>query len=114
METATKRRRGRRGNKSAMIRDYFAEHPEAGPTEVVAAFKEKKIRVTPTLVSNVKARMQAGSGGKTAGRRGPRGRRAGSELNLPLSLLLEAKRLAEQAGSVEAARDALDALSQLQ
>lgn len=117
MEATTKRRRRRRGNKSALIREYFDSHPAAGPSEVVAALAEKKVRVTPTLVSNVKSRMQ--HGGSTAGKRrrgrpGRPGRRPAGEAALTVSVLVEAKRLAESAGSLDAARQALDALSKLQ
>jgi hypothetical protein len=117
MVTATKRRR-RRGNKSALIREYFEAHPSAGPTEVVTALSEKKVKVTPTLVSNVKSRMLNG-GSPTAksgrrGRPGRPGRRPVGEATFSMSLLVEAKRLADQAGSLDAARQAIDALSKLQ
>ncbi|HEY5313184.1 MAG TPA: hypothetical protein VIK18_11720 [Pirellulales bacterium] len=122
MDTATKpRRKKRRSNKSALIREYFGVHPDAGPTEVVNAMAEKKVKVTPTLVSNVKARMSK-SGSSTA-KRGPKSGRRGpgrpprnpvGEATFSMSLLVEAKRLAEQAGSLDAARQAIDALSQLE
>jgi hypothetical protein len=114
MPTTTKRRR-RRGNKSAAIREYLEANPAAGPTEVVAAMAERKMKVTPTLVSNVKSRML--HGGATSGKTGRRGRPprgANGEAAFPLSLLFEAKRLAQQAGSVEAAREALNVISKLQ
>ncbi|HEX3654648.1 MAG TPA: hypothetical protein VHV55_02515 [Pirellulales bacterium] len=120
MATVTKPRRKRRGNKSAMIREYFTANPNAGPTEVVNALAEKKVKVTPTLVSNVKARMQhaANPAAKSAkrGRRGPGRppRNVSGETSFPMSLLVEAKRLADQAGSLDAARQAIDALSKLQ
>lgn len=41
--------------KSAMVKAYLAEHPEAGPKEVVAALKEKGVEVTTGLVSNIKS-----------------------------------------------------------
>lgn len=121
MATAAKRTRSRGGNKSALIREYFAANPNAGPTEVVNALGEKNVKVTPTLVSNVKSRMQNGGSagakrGRKPGRRGPgRPPRASAvEASFPMSLLVEAKRLADQAGSIDAARQAIDALSKLQ
>jgi len=114
MATATKRK-GRRGNMSAAIREYFETHPAAGPSEVVAAMAEKNLKVTPTLVSNVKSRMQ--NGGAPSAKRGQRGRpakQASGEAKFSMSLLLQAKHLAEQAGSVEVAREALNAISKLQ
>jgi len=114
MQTTTKRKR-RRVNRSAAIREYFQSNPAAGPSEVVAAMAEKKMKVTPTLVSNVKSRMQNGAApnGKK-GRRGRPAKRTTGEATFPMSLLMEAKRLAQQAGSVEAAREALNVISKLQ
>lgn len=121
MATVTKPRRKRRGNKSALIREYFVANPSAGPTEVVNALAEKKVKVTPTLVSNVKSRMQNGgsSTAKSGAKRGRRGpgrpaRNAGGDATFSMALLVEAKRLADQAGSLDAARQAIDALSKLQ
>ena len=91
-------KRGRGGNLSGLIREYFQAHPNAGPTEVVKALGEKKITVSPTLVSNVKARMLKGATG-VRGR--PRGRPSGKSVTV--TALLEAKRFADQVGSVEAA-----------
>jgi hypothetical protein len=113
MPTTTKRRR-RRGNKSAAIREYLKDNPTAGPSQVVAAMAEKNMKVTPTLVSNVKSRMLNGTApAAKTGRRGRPAKRANGEASFPMSLLLEAKRLAEQAGSVDAAREALNAISKL-
>ena len=101
-------KRGRGGNLSALIREYFQANPNAGPTEVVKALGEKKITVTPTLVSNVKARMLKGATG-VRGRRP--GRRGGQHVTV--NALVEAKRFADHVGSVEAAMQALDTLSKL-
>ena len=46
--------KGSRLNKSQMIREYLAEHPDAGPTEVAKALSE--FGVSPALVANIKAR----------------------------------------------------------
>ena len=51
---ATRKRSGRKVNKSEAIRDYIAKHPSAGPTEVSTALKKKGIAVTPAYVSGVK------------------------------------------------------------
>ena len=47
----------RKVNKSQKIREYVAEHPEAGPSQVARDLKQ--FGVTPALVSNVKARGDA-------------------------------------------------------
>lgn len=100
-------KRGRGGNLSSQIREYFQTNPNAGPTEVVKALAEKKVTVTPTLVSNVKARMLKGATGK-------RGRRPGSVRGqVSVNVLVEAKRFADHLGSVEVAMHALDTLAKL-
>jgi Mn-dependent DtxR family transcriptional regulator len=42
-------------NKSEAIRDYLADHPEAGPKEVAEALKD--LGVKPAFVSNVKTKL---------------------------------------------------------
>jgi hypothetical protein len=106
---ATKTRQRRKLNKSAAIREFLEANPSAMPNAVVTALGEKKITVSPTLVSNVKARM---SGAKPGTRR--RGRPPRSAGMLSVATLLEAKKFADHVGSVEAARQAIDALSKLQ
>ena len=93
------------GAKSAAIRAYLAENSGAMPRDVVAALKEKGIRVSPQMVSVLKGKVKGGSG-----LRGARGRRAG---NLDLAALVIAKKLADQLGGIEKAREALAVLAKL-
>lgn len=52
-------------NKAQAIRDYFAANPNAKGIEVVAALKEKGIKVAPAQVSNIKtAGMKKGKQGR--------------------------------------------------
>jgi hypothetical protein len=103
---------GRRGgNKSAAIREYLQTNPAAGPTEVVNALAEKKVTVTPTLVSNVKARLEKGLTGRKPGRPGRKPRSLGGSVSV--AALVEAKRFADQVGSVQVAQEALATLSRL-
>ena len=44
-------------NKSQKVRDYLAEHPEAGPTAVAGALK--RFNVSVALVSAIKGRRLA-------------------------------------------------------
>ncbi len=46
----------RKVNKTAMIRDYMAKHPNAGPSEVAEALRALKISVA--YVSNVKTNLK--------------------------------------------------------
>lgn len=60
----------RKVNKTALVREYMAKHPDAGPSEVANALKAYKIPAG--YVSNIKMKLKKGSG-KSARRR-----RAGS------------------------------------
>ena len=71
-------------SKSQAIRDYLAEHPTAGPKEIVTALKEQGTDVTIGLASNVKttskdrkkqrrARRLAKSSGATVVQTAPEG-----------------------------------------
>ena len=97
-------------NKSEAIRNYLAAQPNATPNEIVAGLKQQGITVSPGLASNVKY---------TSGRprKGPkrRGRPAKTESNGALSVsdLVEAKKLADQLGGIEQARQALATLEEL-
>lgn len=109
-------------NKSALIRDYFASNPKAGPTEVCKALKKSKnIDVAPALVSNVKAAMDGRKGGKKK-RRGakpgpkpgrPAGRPAASSTDKVVSSLIEARAFADKVGGVDQAQALLKALGKL-
>ena len=85
-------------NKSQLIRDYKAKHPNARPAEIIKALKANK--VSAALVSNV---LHRANNGKT--KRGAKG--------LTLETLLAARELANRLGGLEAARAALDVLEKL-
>jgi hypothetical protein len=96
---------------SSVIRDYLTTHPEAGPKEVITALAEQNVEVSATLVSNVKRRMQE----KAMGIKSIPGRKPGRPRqihngNLTFAQLSEAKRFADQMGSLEAAQRALESL----
>ncbi|MHB1036174.1 MAG: hypothetical protein ACYC35_18045 [Pirellulales bacterium] len=102
-------------NKSQAIRDYLDLHPGAGPKEVVAELAKKRVKVTRVLVSIVKSR--AGKQKRTpkkaarpaASRVAPRT----ADDVISLASLKAAKKLADQLGGIQAAKQALDALAQL-
>lgn len=55
----------RKVNKSAEVRQYITDNPEAGPTEIAQALK--RLNITPNFVSNVKLKMKSKNGkGKKA------------------------------------------------
>src|SRR5690242_10429052 len=95
-------------NKSATIRNYKKEHPEAGPTEIATSLSKDGTRVTPQFVSTVLSNDKRRGGkrgrrrlGRPRGRSGTAaGRRATSDNNF-LQNLVEAKKLAERMGGIE-------------
>ena len=73
----------------------------------MAALKQQGITVSPGLVSNVKY-SKPRAGGKTRRGRPPgRGRATGANGALTAADLIEAKRVVEQLGGIEQARQAL-------
>jgi hypothetical protein len=51
----------RRINKTQLVREYFAKHPEAGPSAVADALK--KYKISAAYVSNIKFKIRHGVGG---------------------------------------------------
>ena len=115
-----------RGAMSQAIRDYFKEHPQATGAEVVEGLKAQGIEIRPGLVSNVKYNMKA----KKKARRKLKAAAVKEHVAAPHAAaarpgrpakakisgedLLKAKKLVDQMGGVEHARQALDLLGQLQ
>jgi hypothetical protein len=100
-------------SKSDLIRKTLGElGPEARNRDVIEKLAGDKITVSAQMVSTVRARM--GGATKAAGVRRPGrpGRRPAPE-SVSLSALINAKRLVAETGSLEAARQTLDALAQL-
>ena len=112
-ETKKKVRRKRRGNKSQAIREYLEAHPDAGPTEVVEALKQRRMRVTPAMDSTTKWKLSQADGRSGNGRRGKKaaGGRTGQ---ISVDSLMIAKRTAEQMGGVDELARAISALQKLQ
>lgn len=94
-------------NKSAAVREYFKENPQASANEVATALSAKGIKITPALVYNVRANdNKKAAGGNGAAKRGRSSKAAahGSKA--------EAIRAAfERLGSSARARDVIAELS---
>ncbi|HWB00291.1 MAG TPA: hypothetical protein VG713_17475 [Pirellulales bacterium] len=110
MDAAVERKRRRR-NKSAIIREYLQQNPDTRPSAVVAALRQRKVKVSPTLVSNVRARMSAANE-RGAGKPRRSGRSSGSH-SVSVSDLVLARKFADALGSINAALRALETLSKL-
>lgn len=100
--------RYKRGAKSQAIRDYLTHNPEAAPKEVIEALKGQKLKVTSQMVSTIRTKMT----GKKVKRRK---KRKGAPADMvSMETLLKAKKLIAEMGSLEMAREAIDALAKLQ
>lgn len=115
-ETQPRVRRGKGSgglNRSEEVRKYLLAHPDAGPKEVVAVMAQQGITITSALVSNVK--YGSGRSKKAANRaRAAAAPPADEGSDIPLELLIEAKKFADRMGGIAQARAALDALASLQ
>lgn len=107
------------GNKSDAVRAYLADNPDASPVTVAAALKKQGLKISVSLASAVKYAKKGKKAGRPKSRRDP-GRptmsaatRASSNGALNLEVLVEAKRLAERLGGIDAAREALALLAKL-
>ena len=108
-----KKRSARGVNKSQAIRDHLAANPQATPNEIVAALKQQGIKVSPGLASNIKYTSGRAGGKKRRGRPPGRGRTIAANGALSVTDLIEAKRVAEQLGGIEQAKQALATLEAL-
>jgi hypothetical protein len=105
----------RKQNKSELIRQALADlGPEARNRDVITLLRAKRVKVSAQMVSTVRSRASgtAAAKGRRPKRKGRRGRRVAAE-SVSLPALLEARKLVNEAGSVEAAREALATLARL-
>jgi len=98
-------------NKTQLSGNAMKDNPKVGPSEIARIVSKQGLKVTPGLVSNV----------KTTAKKKRRRRRKAAPVAKPavsdrvsLSTLVQTKKMAEQLGGVEKAKDALAALAKLQ
>lgn len=103
-------------SKSDAVRAYLSENPGASPNTVRDALREQGIKISTSLAASVKYSKASKGLRRKAGKRGP-GRPRIASLHgdgaLDLEALVDAKRLAERLGGIDAAREALDWLAKL-
>jgi hypothetical protein len=90
----------KRGRKSNAIREILSGSPTATVKEIQAALGAKRIKASVALISKVKAGSRPG-------------RKTNGKVPLNFAHLLLAKHFVKEAGSVEAAREALGQLAKL-
>ena len=95
-------------NKSQVIRDYIAGHPDAPPKAIRLALSEQGVEVSDGLVGVVK---YGGKKSKKAASAHRVSRR--SKGGLSVDDLIEVKRLADELGGVKELRKALELLDEL-
>lgn len=108
-------------SKSALIKEELAKDPNASPSGIADKLKEHD--VTAAYVSNIKQTMKAGSksGGKSrpAAKRKKKAARAASTApaaksdKVSVDDLVKAKKLADELGGVDVAKQMLDAVAKL-
>ncbi|HWB14535.1 MAG TPA: hypothetical protein VFE62_08395 [Gemmataceae bacterium] len=100
-------------NKSDHVRRYLSQHPSAKPKEIFQGLQGEGVDVSMALINRIKYGPESGRKGK----RGRRGRRTAAAATnghqLSLEHLLAAKKLVDQLGSVQSAKQAVDALAKL-
>ena len=105
----------RKVNVSAAVRDHFIANPSDKPKAIAAALKAKGINVKPEYVSLVLLKFRKGGGKPTKGvgrptRVGIYGKASGS---LGLEELRLAKELVRATGSIQRAKETLDAFAEI-
>lgn len=100
-------------NKSQMIREYKAANPAASPKEIAETLTKTGLSVSAQFVSTVlsNAKKNGGKVGRRGRKPGPKPAAAGNSSDL--KHLIQAKKLVDQLGGVDAARAAISALAQL-
>jgi hypothetical protein len=101
-------------NKSDHVRRYLSQHPSSKPKAIYEALQGEGVDVSMALINRIKYGPASGRKQKRGGRR----RRAAvaatnGTSQLSLDHLLAAKKLVEQLGSVQSAKQAVDALAKL-
>jgi hypothetical protein len=99
--------------RSQAIRDFMAQNPSAGPSEIRKGLRAKGIVVTDSLVGAIKYAKKGKKATKTAGRPVGRPRGASSNGQLRVEDLLAAKAFVDRVGGVSPARKAIEILAQL-
>ena len=105
-----KRKRGG-PNKSAAIREYLHDHPNAKPKEITEVLNAKGIKVNTGFVSTIKTKHNAKKSGGAKVKRGAAARNGHADVSIDDLLL--AKQFATKIGGVERAKKAFDALAKL-
>ncbi len=96
-------------NISQIIRDYKSTHKRSRPKEIAAALNEQGTKVSPQYVSTILSNAR-----KRRGRKGSRKAAAAAPAKKDAyGKLVQAKKFVDQIGSLDKAREVLDALARI-
>ncbi len=88
-------------NKTVLVQDYLAKHPNAGPAEVAKSLKEHMI--SAAYVSSIKTRLKRGTRNKVRKLKGPSTRKLYASVD---ENVIAAARFIKSCGGVEEAAEA--------
>lgn len=100
----------KRSTKSEAIRDALAQHPQAKSKELVAILAAKGVKVAPTLVYMVKARVNRDQRRAKRARSAEKTGKAG--FANPLELVHRVKELAREVGGMVKLKQLIDLLAE--
>ena len=98
----------RKTNKSELIRQELAKHPEKSVQDLA-----KAVKVDASLVYQVKSQMKAKSGGAKRSKRKRRAAVSSTAANGSVQGVIAAARLIKSCGGIDGARQALKAAEQV-
>lgn len=97
-------------NKSAAIRELLEADPNTSNKEIVTALKQRGIKIHPNLVYIVKSQMRAKRRRQKRQKVVENSRQMG--IANPVELILDVRRLSEQAGGIRRFKELVDALAE--
>ncbi len=98
-------------NLSEEIRSYVKANPNSKPKAISEGLAAAGVKVTPTYISTILSNERRKSGKSKRRGRKP-GRPAGKKGDL-FANLLQAKKLVDKLGGIDAAREAIDTLAKI-
>jgi hypothetical protein len=102
--------KGRRGEKSAAVRELLGKNLHAPVKEIVASLSKQGLAVNPNLVYLIKGKMKAQRNWKRRSQAVQAGRNAG--LAHPVELVRRVKDLALAAGGIQYLKQLVDVLAE--
>ena len=107
-----KKKSTKKVNKTAAIRAYLSEHPNAKPSEATEALKQQGFDISPGYFSMIKSTLNKKQPGKKVARKGKTTSANPTDL-VSLDSMLEAKKFVVEVGGIEKARHLVDALAKV-